>query len=275
MLTIESFVDALTLESVGDDRYRAPNVDAGPGVIFGGQLLAQSIIAGRAGEPEKSVKTVHTVFARAGSPDAPVEITVDRLHSGRAMASCTVTIGQGDRLCARSQVLLSADEPDFIRHADLAPTVPGPDASRAGGEASTVWEVRIAGDADITDPARVGPPDLDVWTRFVGAPDDPGVSQALLAYATDGFLIGTAMRPHDGVGQAQAHVTLSTGVLSHTLTFHEAVHAGEWMLLAHHSGYAGHGRCYGRADIFQEDGALVASFVQDGMIRPMPTGSKL
>ena len=275
MLTMESFVEALTLEPVGDDRYRAPNVDAGHGVIFGGQLLAQSIIAARAGEPEKSVKTVHTVFARAGSPDAPVEITVDRLHRGRAMASCTVTIGQGDRLCARSQVLLSADEPDFIHHADPAPAVPGPEESRAGGEASAVWEVRIAGDADITDPARVGPPDLDVWTRFVGAPDDPGVSQALLAYATDGFLIGTAMRPHEGVGQAQAHVTLSTGVLSHTLTFHEPVHAGEWMLLAHHSSHAGHGRCYGRADIFREDGALVASFVQDGMIRPMATGSKL
>jgi acyl-CoA thioesterase-2 len=134
--------------------------------------------------------------------------------------------------------------------------------------------VRIAGDADITDPERTGPPDLDVWTRFVGAPHDAAMSQALLAYATDGFLIGTAMRPHEGVGQAQAHVTLSTGVLSHTLTFHEPLYAGDWMLLSHHSPYAGHGRCYGRADVFGEDGSLVASFVQDGMIRPMPAGNK-
>ncbi len=108
MLTIESLVASLTLEPAGDGRYRAGNVDAGHGVIFGGQLLAQSVIAGLLDEPDKRVKTVHTIFARSGSPDAPVEIVVDKMHSGRAMASCTVTISQGDRLCARSLVLLSA-----------------------------------------------------------------------------------------------------------------------------------------------------------------------
>jgi acyl-CoA thioesterase len=269
MLDIASLVGALTLEPTGQDRYRAANVDAGPGVIFGGQLLAQSVIAGLASVTDKAVKTVHTIFARSGSPDAPVEISVDRMHSGRAMASCTVTISQGERLCARSQVLLSADEADFIRHADVAPVTPGPDDSTSTSEESRAWEIRIAGDADIRDPARTGPPDLYVWTRFAGAPHDPGTSQALLAFATDGFLIGTAMRPHEGVGQAQAHVTLSTGVLSHTLTFHEPLYAGDWMLLAHHSTYAGHGRSYGTANVFLEDGTLVASFVQDAMIRPM------
>jgi acyl-CoA thioesterase II len=275
VFTIESLLGSLDLEPVGDDRYRGANVDAGHGVLFGGQLLAQAVMAGLIGEEGKSVKTVHTIFARSGSPDTPVEIAVDRMHRGRALASCTVTISQGERVCARSQVLLSADEPDFIRHADAAPRIPGPDDSASGGEESRAWQVRIAGDADITDPARTGPPDLDVWTRFVGAPHDPGVSQALLAFATDGFLIGTAMRPHEGVGQAQAHVTLSTGVLSHTLTFHEPLHADDWLLLSHHSTYAGHGRCYGRANVFAVDGALVASFVQDAMIRPMPPNSPL
>ena len=78
------------------------------------------------------------------------------------------------------------------------------------------------------------------------------------------------MRPHAGVGQAQAHRSLSTGVISHTLTFHEPVSAADWMLLSHQSPYAGHGRSYGRADVFRADGQLVASFVQDAMIRSMP-----
>ena len=85
----------------------------------------------------------------------------------------------------------------------------------------------------------------------MGAPADPVLDQALLAFATDGFLIGTAMRPHEGVGQSQAHVTLATGVISHTLTFHEPAPAGDWLLLSHHSPYAGHGRSYGRADVFR------------------------
>jgi acyl-CoA thioesterase II len=167
-------------------------------------------------------------------------------------------------------VLLSADEPDFVRHADPAPPVPGPDdCTPRVGHGLDGWDIRVVGDVDVSDPGLVGPPELDVWTRFVGAPEDPALDQALLAFATDGFLIGTAMRPHAGVGQAQAHRTVSTGVLSHTLTFHEPCPAGEWVLLSHRSSYAGHGRCYGSANVFRADGTLVAAFVQDGMIRPL------
>jgi acyl-CoA thioesterase II len=270
VVTIDSLVRSLALDPVGPDRYRADNAETGHGVVFGGQLLAQSVVAGLAGQDGKTVKTVHTIFARGGRPDAPVEIAVDRMHAGRAFASSTVTISQGDRLCARSLVLLSADEPDFIRHADPVPAAPGPeDGAAPAGEGGGAWQVRIAGDVDINDPEAVGPADLDVWTRFVGAPDDPAIDQALLAYATDGFLIATAMRPHAGVGQSQAHVTVSTGVVSHTLTFHEPAPAAEWLLLSHHSPYAGRGRCYGTADVFRADGEMVASFVQDGMIRPL------
>ncbi|MBN2623185.1 MAG: thioesterase family protein [Acidimicrobiales bacterium] len=270
MLTIDALVGALDLEPAGPGRYRAGNVDAGHGVIFGGQLLAQSLVAGLAGHEGKSVKTVHTVFARGGRPDAPVDIAVEGMHAGRAFASSTVTISQGERLCTRSLVLLTADEPDFIRHADPMPEAPGPGGGRPAGDGEGAWQVRIAGDVDVDDPEAVGPADLDVWTRFAGAPDDPTVDQALLAFATDGFLIATAMRPHAGVGQAQAHVTVSTGVVSHTLTFHEPAPAREWLLLSHHSPYAGRGRCYGTADVFRADGAMVASYVQDGMIRPLP-----
>jgi acyl-CoA thioesterase-2 len=269
MLTLDSLLGSLALEPVGPDRYRAQNAETGHAVIFGGQLLGQSIVAALAGTDGKRVKTVHTIFARGGAPDAPVDITVDRMQSGRAFASSTVTISQGDRLCTRSLVLLSADEPDFIHHADPAPSVAGPDVWTPVDHGTDAWQIRFVDDVDIRDPALVGPPDLDVWVRFPGAPDDPAVQQALLSFATDGFLIATAMRPHEGVGQAQAHVTVSTGVISHTLTFHEPCSVGDWMLLSHHSPFAGGGRCYGRADVFRADGALTASYVQDGMIRPL------
>jgi acyl-CoA thioesterase-2 len=269
VVAIESLVRAFTLAPAGRDAYRAENAGTGHAVVFGGQLLGQSIVAALAGHGGKTVKTIHTIFARGAAPDAPLAIAVDRLQEGRTFASSAVTISQGDRLCTRSLVLLSADEPDFIRHADPPPKVAGPDACKPADHGSPSWEIRIVGDVDVSDPALVGPPELDVWTRFVGAPDDPAIDQALLAFATDGFLIGTAMRPHAGVGQSQAHRTVSTGVISHTLTFHEPCPAREWMLLSHRSSYAGHGRCHGRANVFRTDGTLVASFVQDGMIRPL------
>jgi acyl-CoA thioesterase-2 len=267
MSTIDAFLEALTLEPVGEDRYRASNLPSPHGVVFGGQLLAQSIMAGLAGQDGKSVKTIHTVFARGASHEAPLEIAVERMHAGRSVASSTVTITQGDQICTRSLILLSAVEDDVIRHADARRSTASPDdvADHVRGEGA--WEIGIVDDVDISDPELVGPPDLDVWVRFAGAPDDPATDQALVAYSTDGFLIGTAMRPHPGVGQAQAHRTLSTGVLSHTLTYHERCPAAEWHLLEQRSTYAGHGRSYGRGEIFRSDGELAASFVQDAMIR--------
>ncbi len=265
MIRVASILDSLHLEEDGAGRYRAANVDTGHRVVFGGQLIAQSIVAALEGQEGKTVKTVHTVFARAASPETSVELEVDPVHAGRAMASSTVTVSQGERICTRSLVLMSADEPDLIRHAEPASAVPVPGDRPRGDE----WVVAIVDGVDLDRPELVGPPVLEVWTAFPGAPDDAGVNQALLAFATDGFLIGTAMRPHPGVGQAQAHVTLSTGVLSHTITFHEPVSASKWLLLAHRSLYAGRGRSYGRADVFDADSGLVASFVQDAMIRPM------
>ncbi|HUC37851.1 MAG TPA: acyl-CoA thioesterase domain-containing protein [Acidimicrobiales bacterium] len=272
MVAVKSILAALHLEPAGEGRYLAENVDTGHHVVFGGQLMAQSIVAALVGHDGKTVKTLHTVFARAASPEAGVEITVDPVHSGRAMATSTVTIAQADRICTRSMVLMSADEPDLIRHAEAAPDLSPPTPGPEGNE----WAMQVVGGVDVSDPDEVGPAELDVWTCFPSAPDDPATSQALLAFATDGFLIGTAMRPHKGVGQAQAHVSISTGVLSHTITFHERFSAARWLLLSHRSPYAGHGRSYGRADVFGSDGELVASFVQDAMIRAMserPSGA--
>jgi acyl-CoA thioesterase len=270
-MNLDAIHESFALKPEGEDRYTAPNATLGQ-VIFGGQLLGQSMIAAKVGHDDKEVKTVHTVFARGGKYDAPVEITVDRMHEGRAFASSSVTISQGDRLVTRSIVLLSADEDDVIRHADPAPDVAGPDDCPVGHFEIEGWDTRIVGGVDLLDPdAPVGPPDTQVWSRWAleSGPRDVITNQAFMAFASDPYLIATAMRPHRGVGQAQAHKTLSTGVIGHTLTFHEPFDASEWLLMANHSPYAGRGRSYGRADVFTTDGRLVASFVQDNMIRSM------
>ena len=118
MLKVDHLVAGLTLEPTGPGRYRAPEVETGHEVIFGGQLLAQSLVAAAADHEGKRAKTLHTVFARGAAPGTPLDVTVDTMHTGRAFASSTVTISQGDRLCTRSLVLFTADEPDFIHHAD-------------------------------------------------------------------------------------------------------------------------------------------------------------
>ncbi len=196
------------------------------------------------------------------------------MHSGRSLASSTVTISQDDQIITRALALLSAEEPDVIRHADSPRLASHPDDVAGDLRVNGAWESghrrRAWTSATPTWSAR---PSSTCWARFVGAPDDPAIDQALLAFSTETFLIGTAMRPHAGVGQSQAHVTLSTGVLTHTITYHEPCRAAEWHLLQMWASYTGHGRSFGRGDIFDLDGRLVGSFVQDAMIRARSGGA--
>ncbi len=268
MPELDDLLTVLTLEPTGPTTARGASIVFGGGpVVFGGQLLAQTIVAAAAALPVKSVKSVHTVFARGASTEAPLEFDVDVMQEGRSFASATVTVAQGGRLCTRSLVLLHAPDPDLIRHQDPAPEVGSAADAVPSAHGNGFWEIRTVDGVDIADPDAVGPPRLDVWTRFPDAPDDPTLNQALLAFATDGFLIGTAMRPHAGVGQSMAHRSISTSVITHTLTFHAPVDASRWLLLDQESPVAGAGRSYGRAHVFDGSGDLVASFVQENMIR--------
>ena len=269
-----SLFEALELEQVGEGRYVAQNFTAGlGGVVFGGQLHAQSIVASQSIAPDKYVKTIQNVFARGGDIKLPLDIEVETMAAGRAMASATVTISQEGKLRTRSLVLLTSPDDDLIRHGAAIPAVDPPESCPEGNAEADFWETRVPGGVDL-HAKGVGPAELNVWSRFHGPVVDGTIGQALLAYATDGFLITTAMRPHEAIDLTMAHTEISTSVLSHTLTFHEPIDAGQWLLLAHSSPYAGRGRSYGRADVFTEDGRIVASYVQDNMIRDFPKDSR-
>jgi acyl-CoA thioesterase-2 len=259
---------SLILEQTGASSYRGPSVpsEVRP-VVFGGQLMGQMIVAATTSLPGKTVRSLHAIFARAGTVTQPVDLEVDVMHSGRALGSVSVTARQGDRLLSRGLLLLDAGEPDLIRHSEPKPAVAGPEETEKPKPWEEGAEVRIVDEVDLMTPDITGPPELYVWTKFSHAPDDQAVHQALVSWYTDPFLIASALRPHDGVGQAMAHDTISTGVITHTLSFHEPVDATAWNLLANRSIYAGHGRTYGMGQVFTEAGQQVASYVQDNLVR--------
>ena len=215
---------------------------------------------------------MHTVFARGGALDQPLDIEVEAMHVGRALGSATVTVRQGDRLCTRSLVLLSAVEPDLIRHGAESPAVGAPeDAPLSADEA-------LLGDPGgrrrrPLDPDAVGPAELFVWSRFPGLgrcrhhrtgaarPTPPtGSSSGRPCGRTPGSARRCPMSDLDQ--RAHPHPDLSRADRGR----------GEWYLLAHESPYAGRGRSDGRANVFAEDGRLVASFVQENMVRAFPEG---
>jgi acyl-CoA thioesterase len=266
---LDAVLDVLDLRPAGEGRFQGHHLD-GPGdVVFGGQLLAQTVVAAGRAVPGKDVLSLQAAFARGATRDEPVDVAVDVAQSGRSFANVTVTMAQRGKVCCRSLALLHAPDADLVRHGAAAPAVPPPGdlPERPNGEGW--WDLRIIGGVDLADADAVGPAELEVWSRFPGAPDDVATGQALLAYASDGFLIGTAMRPHAGLGQSMAHVSVATTVLTHTIAFHEPFRAADWLLLAQTSTHAGRGRCHGRAEVFDTAGRHVASFSQTALLRAM------
>ncbi|WP_433152805.1 acyl-CoA thioesterase [Actinomadura nitritigenes] len=229
--------------------------------LFGGQLLAQFVRAAALACPGKGVKSLHALFPREGRTDEPVRYEVERHREGGTFAVLTVRALQGAGVIATASVSLHAaeDGPDHQTVAKV-PSVLGPE-HRTDIDLLP-WETRAS--ADLDSPAS-GPPELDLWMRIPET--DPGHAPALTAYATDLGLIGTALRPVEGVGQRDAGRAFTSAVTSHTLWFHRPFRTGGWLLLRQHSPILAHGRCFGRGDVLTEDGALVASYAQEALLR--------
>jgi acyl-CoA thioesterase len=262
--------ELLVLTDVDEHRYQVfqpAEAAEGRDVVFSGQLLGQMIMAAdRADEGAKDVRSIHTVFARAGTYTKPIELEVDPMHSGRTWASDTVTATQDGRLLCRGIVLLNSVDPDLMRHDPEFPKdVPGPDElAPASAQAFPGAEVRpVPGEMMVGDvPVEMA------WHRFDRPLSSPAANQAVLVWATCGNIIGLGMRPHrDHVDIGQAHRTLSTGVIGHTVHFTDRFDVSSWLLMVTEATKAATGRVFGDGRVFTPDGSLVASFHQDSMAK--------
>jgi acyl-CoA thioesterase len=260
--------DLLQLTEVGDRRYHVfqPAESAeGRDVVFSGQLLGQMMMASDRHAQGKDIRSVHAVFARAGSYLSPIEVDVESLQAGRTWASDTVTARQNGKLLCRATVLMNVVDEDLMRHGPAMPDVPafdelppGPGQAFPGAEMRPVPGEPMQGDV----PLELG------WHRFGRPLGSAAANQAVLVWATCGALIGLAMRPHpDTVDIGQAHATVSTGVIAHTVHFLERFDVSRPLLVAQEATKAATGRVYGRGSVFTAEGTLVAAFEQDSMAK--------
>ena len=242
------------------------------GIVEGSQILGQALVAASRSESDRFVKSAHMIFARPVTHSGgAVELALEGLASGRSFSSLQVRALQGERSCAGGLFLLDTDAPDCLRHEPPLPEVCAPEDSIPYDMGVPGRELRLVEGADFAEADATGPPTLDVWVRYARAPKDPAIRQAVIAHLCGAFTIGTAMRPHAGYGQAQAHRTLSTGVLSLTLHYHAPCALDDWLLYSHDSLHTGRGLCDGKGRIFERSGRLIASFEQEALLRPLPT----
>lgn len=266
---LDDLVSCLALAEVAPGEVEGTNLDIGYRRIFGGQILAQVVVAAAEASPAKSVKSLHVLFPREGHDGVPLRYRVDRLQDGRTFGTTGVVARQDGKVVAASVVSLHGDE-DGLHRSDPPPAV-APPADAAETDLGMIpWETRIVGGVDLADRAE-GEPRLAWWARTPPLGDDRRhLHQALLAYATDLTLIGTALRPFPGVSQADSTVTLHTAVTSHTVWFHQPFRVDDWLLVTQHSPVVAGGRSFGRGDVHAGD-ELVASFAQEALVRSLPS----
>jgi acyl-CoA thioesterase-2 len=259
----------LDLEEVAPGTYAGPNLDLDYHRVFGGQILGQTIRAATAAAAEgKQVKSIAQLFPREGNAAMPMSYAVTKHQEGRTFGSTGVVATQQDKVVSVATLSMHTPE-DGLRRADPLPAVGAPEDAPGVDLGMIPWETRIVDGVDLSDRA-VGPATYRFWMRTPALPDDPSVHQALLAYATDLTLIGTALRPVEGLSQADSTVAFHSAVTSHFVWFHQPLRVDEWLLVDQTSPVLAGARAYGRGDVWSPDGRLVASFAQESMIRMLP-----
>jgi len=272
----------LDVEEIDTDLYRGARQRGGEGRVFGGQVIAQALQAAqRSTDRDKAAHSLHAYFMRPGSEEHPIVYRVVRDFEGRSFATRRVIALQRGQPILNLAASFQIAE-DGLAHQAAMPDVPPPEQLRPdhevrGALADSVperfrrhltrprpIETRSVTPRGLVDPEPAKPVQA-IWFR-AAAPvdDDPALHRAMLAYASDMGLLGTAMMPH-GVGWMNRG--MQTASLDHALWLHEAFRVDEWLLYHTDSPWAGHARGFNRGSIFTRDGRLVASVAQEGLIR--------
>jgi uncharacterized protein (DUF427 family)/acyl-CoA thioesterase len=262
-------VRLIDVEPAGGGRFVGPPYrDVSRNVVEGGQMLAQAIVAAGKTIPDQRVTTAHMIFCKSAAFDSTLEVDVEVLRPGRTFSTLEVKISQHDKLRSAGLLLLDSGADDVIRGSIDMPDVGGPgDAQEMDTFRVTGRDIRVIDGAYDGDPDRIGPPEIYAWCRFKHAPAKSYLHTALLAQSTTHWTIAAAMRPHAGFGENIAHSTLSTGVMSISMAFHEVVDVTQWLFYANPAVYSGNGLAQGEGHVFTEDGRLVATYTMQAMIR--------
>ncbi|MGY4708546.1 acyl-CoA thioesterase [Mycolicibacterium sp. CBM1] len=270
--TVGRLLDLFEVDGDGTDRFVAQTGLAGADerqVVEGTQVLAQVIVAAAKRFEGKSIRSVHSVFARAVLVGPPVVLDFDVVSEGRSTATAVVIASQNGKRCMTFTVLVDVPTPDVIRHQLPRPQVAGPQEANVCEMPMAGRQVKLVDIVDINSPDEVGPPEVHAWLHYDPIPDRDDLAKALIAYFTGHLGISTTMRAHAGIGTAQSHLTVSTAPMTVTVSFHEPVSWTGWLLYSHESTQVGAGMSYIRGTVHTEEGELIASFSQDALIRPL------
>jgi acyl-CoA thioesterase-2 len=273
----------LDLEPLEHNIYRGRNRDIGTGRIYGGQVLAQAVVAAsRTVDEDRPIHSMHGYFILPGDLAAPVVYFVDRLRDGGSFATRRVTAIQHGRAIFNMSASFHVEEEGPVHQAKM-PDVAPPEELRSELEILREMRDRIPEPlratltqdrpldirpVDVVDPfdPEPRPPRRHLWIRAHGHVDSPLHHRAVLSYASDYGLLGAALLPH-GITWRRADVMVAS--LDHAIWYHRPFRVDEWMLYAIDSPTTGGARGFARGTFYSRSGELIASVAQEGLVRPI------
>jgi len=279
---LTELIELLTLERIEENLFRGQSQDLGWGNVFGGQVLGQALSAAAqtVREPRK-VHSFHSYFLRTGDAKRPIVYDVDCIRDGKSFTTRRVVAIQGGSPIFSMAASFQAPEDGFEHQAPM-PEAKGPEGLKSEAElaraaadripemlreralAEKPIEIRPVNPQDPLSPER-REPQRQIWYRAAGRlPDDLSVHQYLLAYASDFNFLGTSMQPH---GVSWLSPKMQVASLDHAMWFHRPFRLDQWLLYVVDSPSASSARGLARGQFFTQDGTLVASTMQEGLIR--------
>ncbi len=280
---LDDLVKLLALERIEENLFRGQSQDLGWGTVFGGQVLGQALsAAAQTVPPERHVHSLHAYFLRRGDVRKPIVYDVDRIRDGTSFTTRRVVAIQSGKAIFNLAASFQKDEPGFD-HQEAMPPAPPPESfvldqerfakaaerlpkfAMAQATAQRPIELRVLDEDDDLFHPNKQPPQRMVWLRAIAPlPDDPALHAYLLAYASDFSFVTTALLPH---GVTWLTPGLQIASIDHVMWFHRPVRMDEWLLYVMDSPTAHGARGLARGLIFTQDGRLVASTAQEGLIR--------
>jgi len=278
----EELTELLDLETIDVNLFRGTQPDTRFQRVFGGQVAAQALVAGaRTVDEPFGVHSLHSYFLLPGDTAVPIVYDVERIRDGRSFSTRRIVARQHGRAIYFMTASFQVPE-DGFEHQDVMPEVTPPEESvdmgqlyrRRSPENPDEWlrewaalELRYVGDSREGGPIAGDerPAQSRLWVRVAGILDgDVLLHQAAFTYASDMTLLASALVPH---GVHISDPRLQSASLDHTIWFHRTFRADEWLLYDQVSPSASGGRGLALGRLFTQDGTLVASVAQEGLIR--------
>ena len=280
---LNKLIKLLYLETLEENLFRGQSENIGGPRVFGGQVIGQALTAAVRTVPEKRfVHSLHAYFLRPGDMEYPIIYDVERTRDGGSFTTRRVVAIQKGEPIFDMALSFHKVEKGPSHQIDML-DIPGPNECTSELEVRKKMidkvpakyrdfflrerpiEIRnLPGEGMFEEPTKKEPY-KHVWMKAVGKlPDDVVHHQAILAYASDMGLLSTSMNPHK-LSFAKGNVMSAS--LDHAMWFHRPFRADQWMLYSTDSPSASNARGFNRGSVYTEDGTLVASAVQEGLMR--------